>query len=140
MADETVLAGMGRSQDRINPDVKRCDLFIGVYKKRIGTPTGKFISGSVEEYHIAKERWKESQTPEIILFFSSSDNIDLENDDIEVIDQNNTLHKFRKKVKEELLFKRFSSSEDLLLKVTEQIIQWVYLVIIPERVEGDIDG
>ncbi|MCL1628273.1 DUF4062 domain-containing protein [Roseibaca sp. V10] len=52
----------GRPQDIINKNVlKHCDFLIGVFWTRLGTPTGEFESGTVEEinviYLMASPRW-----------------------------------------------------------------------------------
>lgn len=39
----------GRAQDIINKSVEHCDLLVGVFWTRLGTPTGDFESGTVEE-------------------------------------------------------------------------------------------
>lgn len=45
----------GRAQELINRSVEHCDLLVGVFWTRLGTPTGDFESGTVEEIkrHIA---------------------------------------------------------------------------------------
>lgn len=39
----------GRAQEVINKSVEHCDLLVGVFWTRLGTPTGDFESGTVEE-------------------------------------------------------------------------------------------
>lgn len=39
----------GRAQESINKSVEHCDLLVGVFWTRLGTPTGDFESGTVEE-------------------------------------------------------------------------------------------
>lgn len=39
----------GRAQEIINKSVEHCDLLVGVFWTRLGTPTGNFESGTVEE-------------------------------------------------------------------------------------------
>ena len=39
----------GRAQEIINKSVEHCDLLVGVFWTRLGTPTGDFESGTVEE-------------------------------------------------------------------------------------------
>lgn len=56
----------GRAQESINKQIlEESDLLIGVFWTRIGTPTGEFISGSVEEItkHINAEK-------PVLLYFS----------------------------------------------------------------------
>ena len=51
---EDTLPGVGRPQELINKDIKKCDLMILLLWKRWGTPTGEYSSGFEEEYELAK--------------------------------------------------------------------------------------
>src|SRR5882672_3282096 len=66
---EELAPGYGRPQDRINPEVDACDLFIGMLGVWWGTKTGNFASGFQEEYVRATERRARSDDPEIWLLF-----------------------------------------------------------------------
>jgi hypothetical protein len=69
---EETLPGYSRPQERINPEVETCDLFIGLLHEGWGTPTGSFSSGFEEEFEIARARRERSgSAPEIWLFFKS---------------------------------------------------------------------
>ena len=58
----------GRPQELINERVlKDCDLLVGIFWTRIGTPTGKSASGSVEEI----ERHIEAGKPAMVYFSSA---------------------------------------------------------------------
>ena len=63
---EDFLPGRGRPQEKINEDLKTCDLIVLVLWKRWGTPTGKYSSGFEEEYEISLQEGKE-----IWLYFKS---------------------------------------------------------------------
>jgi hypothetical protein len=63
----------GRAQDNINPDVARCDIFLGIVWDRWGTPTGEQSSGFAEEWHLAKARWQSTGKPELWLCFKEID-------------------------------------------------------------------
>ena len=74
MGETHAQAGVGRPQGKINPWVMKCDLYIGVFKRRMGTPTGEYESGSEEEFTLAfnrnvKSAGEKPGVPEIILFF-----------------------------------------------------------------------
>ena len=45
--------GPGRPQEIINRLVKECDLFVCLFHKRLGTPSGKEESGTLEEFLLA---------------------------------------------------------------------------------------
>lgn len=59
----------GRAQETINPDVERCDIFLGIVWDRWGTPTGAQSSGFAEEWRLAKVRWQSTGQPELWLCF-----------------------------------------------------------------------
>jgi|GEM_PF-4450829 len=70
---ENTVPGMGRPQSRINPEVRECDVFIGILWKRWGTPTGESSSGFREEFDIAHDRHSRSNDPEILMYFRDVD-------------------------------------------------------------------
>ena len=61
---------LGRPQEIINSQIKDYDIFIGIFWKRFGTPTGKAASGTEEEFQIAFKNWKNSGRPRIMLYFN----------------------------------------------------------------------
>ena len=68
---EDTLPGIGRPQALINPDVQRCELFVGLLWKHWGRPTGEYSSGFLEEFELAMERNRLSDSPEVWLSFKS---------------------------------------------------------------------
>lgn len=67
---ELTTPGFGRPQSQINPMVYQCDVFIGLLNRRWGSDTGEYSSGFEEEFEIALERRKTSESPDIAMFFS----------------------------------------------------------------------
>lgn len=67
---EHTLPAAGRPQGLINPGVDRCDMFIGLLKRRWGSATGEYSSGFEEEYTLAQARHDQSGSPSIHLFFA----------------------------------------------------------------------
>jgi tetratricopeptide (TPR) repeat protein len=57
----------------INEDLNNCDVFVMVLWGRWGTPprSGKFTSGTEEEYHISLERAEKTMSPHMLLYFRS---------------------------------------------------------------------
>lgn len=100
---EDTLLGVGRPQQLINEDLKKSDLFIMLLWKRWGSHTGKYSSGTEEEYNVALELYNTYQKPEIWLYFKNNDKSNL-NEDTEKI------NKFKGLIEEEnvLLYKKFS--------------------------------
>lgn len=73
---EDVRGGGSRPQERINPLVDNCDIFVGVLWKRWGTPTGSHSSGFLEEFTRADERRSRTGRPEMLIYFRSLDGDD----------------------------------------------------------------
>lgn len=55
---EDALPSAGRPQAIINQLVNTCDIFICIFHKRFGSPTGKAESGTLEEFLLAWDLWK----------------------------------------------------------------------------------
>lgn len=73
---EITLGGVGRPQEKINEELRQCDLFVLILWDRWGTPTGAkegYTSGTQEEYKIALESLKDENVPmrEIVVFFKA---------------------------------------------------------------------
>jgi len=61
--------GMGRPQGLIDETVKECDLFVMLLWKRWGTPSGKYSSGTEEEFELARRRARRHKKPTVWLYF-----------------------------------------------------------------------
>ncbi len=61
-----------RAEGLIDPVLRitDCDLLIGIFWKRLGTPTSNAESGAEREIHIAYEAWKRSGAPQIMIYFN----------------------------------------------------------------------
>jgi small GTP-binding protein len=59
-------------QGLIDPTLKitDCDLLIGVFWKRFGTPTTDGKTGTEHEFNLAYEAWQKNQTPQIFVYFN----------------------------------------------------------------------
>lgn len=66
---ETVAPDFGRPQDRINPLVDKCDVFVGLLGDRWGSSTGSHTSGFQEEFERAVERRTSYDVPHVAIFF-----------------------------------------------------------------------
>jgi hypothetical protein len=60
------------AQEVINRQISTYDIFLGIMWKRLGTPTARAASGTVEEYERAMERWKEHGAPHLMFYFSQA--------------------------------------------------------------------
>ena len=69
---ENTLRGNGRPQSLINAEIKKCDLFIMVLWEHWGTPSGRYSSGTEEEFYEAQSLHQSTGKPECWLFFKFS--------------------------------------------------------------------
>jgi len=51
-------------------DIPNCDIFVGIFWKRFGTPVDDAGSGTEHEFNQAFEAWRLSQRPHIMFYFS----------------------------------------------------------------------
>jgi site-specific recombinase XerD len=50
--------------------IEDCDLLIGIFWKRFGTPTSDAKSGTEHEFRKAYEAWKRNQHPQLMIYFN----------------------------------------------------------------------
>jgi HEAT repeat protein len=50
--------------------IEECDIFIGIFWKRFGTPTKEARSGTEHEFKLAYEAWKKKGSPQIMIYFN----------------------------------------------------------------------
>lgn len=50
--------------------IPECDIFVGVFWKRFGTPTKDGTTGSEHEFNLALETWQKTQRPHIMVYFN----------------------------------------------------------------------
>jgi len=124
-----------RAQAIVNKQVlKECDLLVAVFWTRLGSPTGKAASGTVEEIneHVS------SGKPAMIYFSDAPvrpDSVD-EN-------QYRALRQFREECKQRGLVETFSSIEEFREKFARQLTQTIlreFKNAAPLTEEGDIFG
>ena len=66
---EDALPGAGRPQEIINKDVEECDVLVLLFWKKWGSPSGKFSSGTEEEFSIADRRSRKDGFPHVLIYF-----------------------------------------------------------------------
>ena len=131
-------AGWGRPQDRINPLVRSCDLFMGIVSRQFGHPTGVAVSGTIEEFDIVADlRRLTGRTPEILLFFRQLP----EAQDQEVSRDLQLIREFRRRIAEELLWVDFDDDEHFKELCVEQLIAYVLSkgAFVKDPVEAVVD-
>jgi hypothetical protein len=58
------------AQAVINQQIGPYDVFVGIMWNRIGTPTGRAASGTVEEFERAYAAWKQHKRPSLMFYFN----------------------------------------------------------------------
>jgi len=120
---EDVPPGAGRPQDLINPDLDRCDLFLGVLWCRWGQPTGTYSSGFEEEVERVLSRRERDGTPQIWLFFQKVG----EDQSADAGPQLSQVLEFRKRVEQErrLFYKEFTDADDWRKLLRAHLLSYV---------------
>jgi hypothetical protein len=115
-------AGWGRPQERVNPLVRSCDLFLGIVSRQFGHPTGVAPSGTVEEYDVVSSlRRVSGRSPEILLLFRRLGNESVSGD----VDDLRRIGEFRRRIADELLWLDFSTDEEFQVLCSEQLIAYI---------------
>ena len=73
---ELARPGIGRPQELINRDLRRCDYCVLILRDRWGTPAGgarRYSSGTEEEYHIARECIATGHMRDMMVLFGTVD-------------------------------------------------------------------
>ncbi|HWP53958.1 MAG TPA: tetratricopeptide repeat protein [Pyrinomonadaceae bacterium] len=114
----------GRPQELINQDVRQCDVFVMLLWKRWGMPSGKYSSGTEEEFEIAYERFKKTGRPHLLLYFRSVPQ-DMMADPGEQLQK---VIKFRTRIEVERvgLFKTYETPQQWKDILMRHISEWLY--------------
>ena len=121
-------AGLGRPQEQINVEVRRCDYMVLLLHDRWGTPPssdGGFTSGTEEEYNVARECAADNSKPmrNIAVLFKGVDPRQL-SDPGEQLKQ---VLAFRQRLEEErgLLYKAFDSALEFERELRSLLFRWI---------------
>jgi len=120
---EDVFPSPGRPQEIINRLVAECDIFVSIFHKRFGSPTGREASGTLEEFLLAYDLWKSLKKPHIMFCFKEVKiRSKKEREDpqlIKVLD-------LKDKIEEEklLLFDEFSTKDEFSEKIRKHLEGW----------------
>lgn len=111
-------------QDVLNEQlIDSCDILIGVFWTRLGTPTNQHTSGTVEEI----ERFHQAGKP-VMLYFSNAKQSPAEID----LDQLRALREFRKSVEPKALIEEFSDQVELRDKIVKHIAHQARQLIVDQ--------
>ena len=72
--DRNVIPGLGDDPQQVVNDQlpTSCDLYVGVMGQRLGTPTPRESSGTVEEFEQARDRFLATGRPHVLFYFSTA--------------------------------------------------------------------
>ena len=98
----------GRAQDAIFEQIGPYDIFLGIMWARVGTPTGKAASGTIEEYEFARQQWsrRRKYKPSVMFYFRSKVAIEIDRLDPEQLKQ---VQLFKQRVFKDGLAKEYST-------------------------------
>lgn len=86
------------AQAVINSQLPAFDIFVGIFWNRIGTPTGRSASGSVEEFERAYASFKGTGLPRIMLYFRADGTSPSNTGDQEAAAQKDAVEKLKSRV------------------------------------------
>jgi len=125
---EDVAGGVGRPQDRINPNLDECDYLVMLLHDKWGTPPaveGPYTSGTEEEFFRALELLADSDRPmrDILVLFKAID-------PARMVDPGAELQKvmdFRARLEEpkSLMYETFDSDERLRRSLNRKLREWL---------------
>jgi tetratricopeptide (TPR) repeat protein len=125
---ELTLSGVGRPQELINSELRRCDYFVLMLWDRWGSPTSvdaRFTSGAEEEYAIAWECFNERAHPmrQLVVLFKSVDPRQLTDPGPQL----QKVLKFRAQLEQEkrLLFDTFDEIDTYRRKLRRHLAAWI---------------
>ncbi|MFZ0513638.1 MAG: hypothetical protein WAM14_18675, partial [Candidatus Nitrosopolaris sp.] len=78
--------------------IEDCDILIGIFWKRFGTPTSDGKTGTEHEFHKAYEAWKKNKRPQIMLYFNQRE---YSPETSEETEQHTAVLKFKEKIQKE---------------------------------------
>jgi anti-sigma regulatory factor (Ser/Thr protein kinase) len=113
--------GVGRDiQDVINHEISIPDVIVGIFWKRLGTPTSRAVSGSVEEIRNALELKAAGKPIEVLVYFNEASYSPQEDE----LEQIAGIFKFRRELTERgLLTSSYNGLEDFRTKVIRHLTQ-----------------
>jgi hypothetical protein len=123
---ELARAGIGRPQELINKDLRRCDYCLLVLRDRWGSPAGgagKYTSGTEEEYNVARVCLAAGTMRNVVVLFGAVDEGKLSDPG----EQLKKVIQFRRELEEkkELLFSTFDELAVFEKHVRSQLAGWL---------------
>ena len=107
-------------QDVINSQVAdHYDIYIGILGHRFGTQTPRAGSGTEEEFHLARDRWRKSpDSLRILFYFKNIPDVPVQKLDLKQLAK---VQDFRTEIGREILYCDFRTTDDFLPLVREHL-------------------
>jgi HEAT repeat protein len=111
-------------QGLIDPilDIANCDILIGIFWKRFGTPTKDGQTGTEHEFQCAYESWKKNGSPQIMFYFSKKGYTP---QSVEETQQWGKVIEFKKKFPQEGLSWNYKNKRDFETQVRNHLTQLI---------------
>ncbi len=111
-------------QGLIDPilNIQDCDILLGIFWKRFGTPTKDALSGTKHEIRAAIELWRKSQRPQIMMYFKEAPFLPRS---LEEHEQFGLVLKFRKEFPKEGLYWTYADAPDFEKKVHNHLSLYI---------------
>ncbi len=121
---EDARPGMGRPQSKVSKhlNIEDSDLFVCIFWKRFGTPTGEEASGTVEEFKTALYSYKAKGRPEIMLYFKEKAFFPKS---IEECEQISKVWKFRNDVSADLFYVPFKTKDNFYRIFYDNLLEYL---------------
>jgi hypothetical protein len=122
LAEKDILPGIGSDpQAVINDQLPEFEVFVGIAWTRLGTPTPRAASGTVEEFELAVQRWRQNPSAVAVLFFFSQRHPPLE----QIIpDQLSALRAFKESLSGRgVYFKDYQDQDQLRALLTTALVR-----------------
>ena len=124
-SDDVIPSFGSRGQNAVNKQVARMntiDIFIGIMGSRIGKPTKKAISGTVEEFRRAEQHFNQHKFPEIWFYFRDPMPVPANKDEE---DQQRKVQKFKEEIQEKSFARNYSNPKDFEKRLRQALTKWV---------------
>lgn len=116
---------LGRAQAVVLDQIGQFDLFVGIMSKQFGSPTGRYESGTEEEFYNAYNLWKATRRPRVMFYFKQALGKMPSAVELEQIDR---VLKFKSDVQERGLTSDYDEYDDFVRlfrrHLTDVILHW----------------
>ena len=102
--------------------IEDCDLFVGIFWNRIGTPTPDGMTGTEHEFSAAYKSWQRNRRPEIMFYFNEKASTLASK---EALDQRGKVLDFRNSFPEEGLYWPYNGKAEFLKHANDHLRKFI---------------